>query len=100
MPGMRWVYWLLGIAGVLQYALMAYVKPEGYVSLDTAYLGMWLAVIGAVVACCASCWGGCYGGGGGCGCCDDGCRCGDCPDCMGEGHEHGEHEHGHEGHSH
>lgn len=91
---MRWVYWLLGIAGVLQFAVMAAVKPSGYVSLDTSYLVMWLSIIGAVVACCASCWG--YGGGG-CGCCGDDCSCGDCDWCKDDGHKH---EEGHEGHEH
>lgn len=89
---MRWVYWALGIAGVVQHMVMALVKPDGYVSLDTSYLVMWLAVIGAVVACCMSCWGG------GCSCCGDDCSCGDCDWCRG-GDGHG-HEPGHEGHGH
>ena len=95
---MRWSFWVLGVAGVLQYALMAAVKPAGYVSLDTSYLVMWLAVIGAALGCWMSC-GGYYGGG--CGCCGDDCDCGDCSYCKphGEGGGHG-HEHGHEGHDH
>jgi hypothetical protein len=94
----RWSYWALGIAGVLQYVVMAAVKPTGYVSLDTSYLVMWLAIIGAAIGCWSSC-GGCYGGG--CGCCGDGCSCGDCGECMPEGeHGHEHHEHGHEGHDH
>jgi hypothetical protein len=95
---MRWSYWLLGIAGVLQYAIMVAMKSSNYVSLDTSYLVMWLAIIGAAVGCWMSC-GSCYGGGGGCGCCGDDCSCGDCDSCKpGMGHEHG-HE-GHEGHDH
>ena len=92
---MRWLPWALGIAGVLQYAVLAITKPAGYVSLDTAYIVMWLAIIGGVLACTASCWG--YGGG--CGCCGDDCSCGDCDWCRegdGHGHEHGM---GHEGQS-
>jgi hypothetical protein len=106
---MRWLPWALGIAGVLQFAVMALVGTDpDYVSLDTAYLVMWLAIIGGIVVCYLSCWGNCgYGGGyGGCGCCEDGCECGDCGDCCGPnvkmkgmGHEGHEHE-GHEGHSH
>jgi len=93
----RWSFWALGLAGVLQYALMAALKPKGYVGLDTAYLVMWLAVIGAALGCWMSCGGWC-GYGGGCGCCGDGCDCGDCEECRPHG-EHG-HEHGHEGHDH
>jgi hypothetical protein len=93
---MRWAYWLLGIAGVVQYAVMVAVKPSGYVSLDTSYLVMWLAIIGAVLACCSSCW----GSGGGCNCCGDDCSCGDCEWCKGDGHGPGEGHEGHEGHSH
>ena len=95
---MRWVPWALGIAGVLQYAVIAALQPSGYVSVDMAYLVMWLAVIGGVAVCYMSRWD-CYGGG--CSCCGDGCACGDCEECRpggGHGHEHGEH--GHEGHSH
>lgn len=103
---MRWIPWLLGIAGVLQYAVMAAVDATGYVSLDMSYLVMWLAIIGALVLCYMSwCGDGCCGYGDGCGCCGDECGCGDCGDCMPNGHDHGheghEHgEHGHEGHSH
>ena len=87
---MRWVYWLLGIAGVLQYAILAIAKPDGYVSLDTAYLVMWLAIIGAVLACMLTCS---YGG---CGCCGDDCSCGDCEWCR-DGDGHGHPPAGHEG---
>ena len=94
---MRWIPWLLGIAGVVQYAIIAAVDPTGYVSTDMAYLVMWLAVIGALIVCYLSCYD-CYGGG--CGCCEDGCSCGDCGECMpngnGHGHDHGEHGHDHE----
>jgi hypothetical protein len=98
---MRWLPWALGIAGVLQFAVMALVRPDSdYVSLDTSYLVMWLAVIGAIVVCYLSCWGG-YGSG--CGCCGDECQCGDCGECgpgdkpmMGhEGHDHGPGGHSH-----
>lgn len=97
---MRWVPWALGTAGVLQYAIIAALQPSDYVSLDTAYLVMWLAIIGGLVVCYLSCWDGC-GYGGGCDCCGDDCSCGDCSNCGprgGEGHGHGEH--GHEGHMH
>ena len=94
----RWSYWLLGIAGVLQYAIMAAVKSHNYVSLDTSYLVMWLAIIGAALGCWASC-GSCCGYGGGCGCCGDDCDCGDCSYCKPGMHEHGEHGHDH-GHEH
>ena len=99
---MRWVPWALGLAGVAQHAVMAMVDPTGYVSLDMSYLVMWLSIIGALVVCYSGC-GGCYGwGDGGCGCCSEGCSCGDCGNCMPGGHKHDhEHgEHGHEGHSH
>lgn len=88
---MRWVPWVLGIAGVLQHAIIAYVQPDGYVGTDMSYLVMWLAIIGALLLCYASCWD-CYGDGG-CGCCGDDCSCGDCEACMGKGN-------GHEGHGH
>lgn len=96
---MRWVPWALGIAGIAQFAVMALVGPDAdYVSLDMAYLVMWLSIIGGLLVCSMGCYGDCYGGGG-CGCCDDGCACGDCGNCKpGDGHDHGEH--GHEGHSH
>jgi len=92
---MRWLPWALGIAGVLQFAIMAFVRPDAdYVSLDMAYLVMWLAIIGGVLTCYLSCWDDC--GYGGCGCCDDGCSCGDCAECGPnvemkghEGHAHG-----------
>ena len=45
---MRWVPWLLGIAGVVQHAIIAYVSPDGYVSTDMSYLVMWLSIIGAL----------------------------------------------------
>jgi hypothetical protein len=107
---MRWLPWALGIIGVLQFGIMAVVKPDSsYVTLDTAYLVMWLAVIGGVVACYLSCWGGC--GYGGCDCdhcggCSSGECCGNCG-CYGGnvemkggmGHEGHSHE-GHEGHQH
>jgi hypothetical protein len=101
---MRWVPWALGLAGIAQHAVMAMVDPTGYVSLDTSYLVMWLAIIGGLVVCYIDC---CGWGSGGCGCCGDGCTCGDCGNCTpgmhkddghGHGHEHGEH--GHEGHMH
>ncbi len=97
---MRWVPWLLGILGVVQYGVIAYVQPTGYVSVDTAYLVMWLAVIGALVVCYLSCYG-CGYGDGGCDCCGEGCECGDGDCCMpaGNGHAH-EHEHGEPGHVH
>lgn len=95
---MRWLPWALGIAGVLQFAVMALVRPDAdYVSLDTAYLVMWLAIIGGILVCSLSCWGGGYGDG--CECCDDNCTCGDCSSCKStatSGHEG----HGHEGHQH
>lgn len=92
---MRWVPWVLGIAGVVQYAVIAALQPTDYVSVDMAYLVMWLAIIGGLVVCYLSCYDCGYGGG--CGCCGDDCGCGDCDDCMpGHGHEHGEHEHDHE----
>jgi hypothetical protein len=100
---MRWLPWILGIGGVLQYAVIVAIQPSDYVSLDMAYLVMWLAIIGGVLTCYLSCWGDC--GYGGCGCCDDGCQCGDCGECgpnvemKGMGHEGHSHE-GHEGHSH
>ena len=73
---MRWLPWTLGIIGVLQFGIMAIVKPDStYVTLDTAYLVMWLAIIGGVVACYLSCMGsGCgYGGYGGSDSCDANC---------------------------
>lgn len=97
---MRWVPWLLGIAGVVQYAILALLRPDGYVSLDMAYLVMWLAIVGALVVCYLSCYG-CGGYGEGCDCCGPGCECGDGECCMPESngheheHEHGEHEHPH-----
>lgn len=97
---MRWMAWLLGVLGVVQYAVMAYVDPSGYVSLDMSYLVMWLAVIGGLILCNTGC--GCWSGGG-CSCCGEGCSCGDCGNCMGGEHSHGEHSHeghGHEGHKH
>lgn len=94
---MRWVSWLLGILGVAQYGLIAYLQPTDYVSVDMAYLVMWLAIIGALLLCSMSWCGGCYGDDG-CDCCGPGCECGDGECCMPQG-EHG-HEHGHEGHGH
>ena len=71
---MRWLPWTLGIVGVLQFAVMAFVRPDAdYVSLDTSYLVMWLAIIGGVLTCYLSCWGDCYGGG---------CDCDHCPGCA------------------
>ena len=106
---MRWLPWALGIAGVLQYAVIAAVSPSDYVSVDMAYLVMWLAIIGGVLACYLSCWGG-YGCGCDCdhcgecssgGCCGDGCSCGDCDECgPGEKGMMGHEGHGHEGHQH
>lgn len=96
---MRWASWALGIAGVVQYAIIAYLQPSDYVGVDMAYLVMWLAIIGALALCYLSCYD-CYGGDG-CGCCEDGCGCGDCGNCTPNGHaEHGHEGHGHEGHSH
>ena len=92
----RWVPWILGVAGVAQHALIALLKPDDYISLDTSYLVMWLSVIGALVVCYLSCW---DCGDDGCGCCGDGCGCGDCGHCMPTGNGNA-HEHGHEGHSH
>lgn len=101
---MRWLPWALGVAGVLQYAVIAAIQPSDYVGVDMAYLVMWLAIIGGVLACYLSCWGGCGYGYGGCDCCGDGCSCGDCSECgpnvkmkgMGhEGHDHGPGEHHH-----
>jgi hypothetical protein len=103
---MRWLPWALGIVGVLQYAVIAAIEPSDYVSVDMAYLVMWLAIIGGVLACYMSCYGGC-GYGDGCGCCEDGCSCGDCASCgpnvtmkgsMAGGHEG--HDHGPGGHHH
>lgn len=98
---MRWASWLLGIAGVVQYALIAYLQPEDYVSTDMAYLVMWLAVGGGLLLCAITCYGGgCCCDDDGCGCCGDGCGCGDCGACVpnGNGHAHGPE--GHEGHVH
>lgn len=106
LPIMRWLPWALGIVGVLQFAVMALVRPDsGYVSLDTSYLVMWLAIIGGIVVCYLSCWDGC-GYGGGCDCdhcggCAAGQCCGDCG-CYGPsgqmkgatGHEGHDHSHG------
>ncbi len=91
---MRWVSWLLGIAGVVQYAVFAFLQPADYVSLDMAYLVMWLAVIGALLLC----WIGCYDcdWNEGCDCCDDNCSCGDCDGCCEPGHA----EETHAGHKH
>ena len=97
---MRWASWALGIAGVLQHAAIAYLRPDDYITLDTSYLVMWLSIIGALALCYLSCYD-CYGGG--CSCCGDDCGCGDCGSCMpnGKGHEaHGHEGHGHEGHTH
>lgn len=100
---MRWASWALGIVGVLQYAVILATDSTAYVSLDMAYLVMFLCIIGGLALCYASCWAGC-GYGGGCGCCEDGCTCGDCGDCAPsgarsgqghEGHDHGPGEHGH-----
>jgi hypothetical protein len=103
---MRWLPWALGTIGVLQYAIIAYLEPNDYVSVDMAYLVMWLTIIGGVIACYLGCMGGCGWYGGGCDCCGDGCSCGDCGECgpnvmmKGEtGHEGHSHE-GHEGHHH
>lgn len=93
---MRWIPWALGVVGVGQYAVMAYLDPSGYVSLDMSYLVMWLAIIGSLIICNTGC--GCWGGADGCGCCGEGCSCGDCGNCMPHGHGH--EGHGHEGHSH
>jgi hypothetical protein len=82
---MRWIPWALGLAGVAQHALVALLKPEDYISLDTSYLVMWLAVIGALVVCHLDC-GDCYDGGA-CDCCPDHCHCGDCEACSQE-HDH------------
>ena len=95
---MRWASWALGIAGVLQHALIAYLRPDDYISLDTSYLVMWLSVIGALALCYLSCYD-CYGGD--CDCCEDGCACGDGPCCTpGNGKAMGHEGHGHEGHTH
>lgn len=103
---MRWVPWLLGIAGVVQHAIIAYVFADtlpadnAYVSADMSYLVMWLSIIGALGLCYLSCY---DCGDGSCGCCGDDCGCGDCSSCMpnGKGHDgHGHEGHGHEGHSH
>lgn len=95
---MRWASWALGIAGVVQYAVIAYLQPSDYVGVDMSYLVMWLSIIGGLLLCYLSC-GDCYDGE--CGCCEDGCSCGDCGDCTPNGHaEHGHEGHGHEGHSH
>jgi hypothetical protein len=104
---MRWLPWALGIAGVLQYAVIAALSPSDYVSVDTSYLVMWLAVIGGVLTCYLSCWGDCYGG---CDCdhcggCAAGQCCGDCG-CYGSNVEmkgamgHEGHDHGPGGHQH
>jgi hypothetical protein len=82
---MRWIPWALGLAGVAQHALVALLKPEDYISLDTSYLVMWLAVIGALVVCYLSCWD--CSDDGDCDCCPDHCHCGDCPACSQE-HDH------------
>lgn len=92
---MRWVSWLLGIAGVVQYGLIAFLQPTDYVSTDMAYLVMWLAIIGALLLCWIGCGYGCDWEEG-CDCCDDGCSCGDCDGCRGPGHG----EDAHAGHTH
>jgi hypothetical protein len=105
---MRWLPWILGIGGVLQYAVIVAIQPSDYVSLDMAYLVMWLAIIGGVLTCYLSCWSDC--GYGGCDCdhcgsCSSGECCGNCRcygsnvEMKGMGHEGHSHE-GHEGHSH
>ncbi|MEK6975909.1 MAG: hypothetical protein AABY18_06160 [Candidatus Thermoplasmatota archaeon] len=95
---MRWASWALGIAGVLQHAAIAILRPDDYISLDTSYLVMWLALIGALLLCYLSCWGDCYGDG--CDCCDDGCTCGDGDCCAPDKASHGHEGPGHEGHTH
>lgn len=92
---MRWVPWLLGIAGVLQFAVFAGIRPVDYVSLDAAYIVMWLAVIGGLLLA----WIGCGWYGGGCDCCDEGCECGD-GDCCRPHDDHDGHDHGEHGHTH
>ena len=103
---MRWASWALAAAGIIQYAAILAMDSSDYVSVDMAYLVMWLAVLGALALCYMSCWGCGYGGGcdcDHCGGCSSGDCCGNCG-CYGpnvemkRGHEHGEH--GHEGHSH
>ena len=103
LQGMRGIAWLLGLIGVIQFGILAYLRPSGYVSLDMAYLVMWLLILaGVAVYCCSWCASGCYGwNGDSCDCCGDNCGCGDCGECCeddDEEHEHGEA--GHEGHSH
>ena len=98
---MRWVPWLLGIAGVVQHAIIAYLQPDGYVSTDMSYLVMWLAVVGALIVCYLSCDGYCGpydddGPMGACDCCDGHCHCGDCDACDPASHGHGDgNGHGH-----
>jgi hypothetical protein len=95
---MRWASWLLALVGIVQYAAIVAAGGEDYVSRDMSYLVMWLTLI-AAVALYACSW--CCGWGGGCGCCDDGCSCGDCGECMPNGeHHHAHGEAGHEGHGH
>ena len=107
---MRWIPWLLGIVGVLQYAIIAYTAPVEYVSTDMAYLVMFLCVIGALLLCYMS-WGCCgdgcrdwddgegHGGMAACDCCDGHCHCGDCDACDPASHGHGDGGHG-QGHAH
>lgn len=92
---MRWVPWALGVVGVLQYAVIAYLEPNDYVSVDMAYLVMWLALIGGVLAGYLSCGWDC-----GCGCdcdhcaeCSSGGCCGTC-ECCGPAGNGVEHSHG------
>lgn len=107
---MRWLPWALGVVGVLQYAVIAYLEPSDYVSVDMAYLVMWLAIIGGVLTCYLSCMGGCGCYGGGCECdhcpgCASGQCCGGCG-CYGPNVEmkggmgHEGHDHGPGGHQH
>lgn len=93
---MRWVSWLLGIAGVVQFAVIAYLQPTDYVSVDMAYLVMWLAIIGGLLLCWIGCSYGCGGWEEGCDCCDDNCNCGDCDGCCEPGHA----DESHAGHKH
>jgi hypothetical protein len=107
---MRGLAWFVALLGIAQYGIIAYLQPDGYVSVDMAYLVMALFILAAagLWACSwCSCW-----GWGGCGCdhcegCREGDCCGDCA-CYGregkrgpEGAMHSHDEgHGHSGHSH
>src|SRR5688572_20308749 len=99
---MRGLSWLLALVGVAQYGIIAYLQPDGYVSVDMAYLVMALFILTAAALWSLSC---CWGWGG-CDCdhcegCSGGDCCGECR-CYGGKESGGHHEHSHDepGHVH